>query len=416
MNMKKKKIIIGGIIVAIAAGIVVWRLAVPKTQSKAAVQTYTLKKSDLADSVLVSGTVISSNSKNVYSTVTNYPIKEVYYKVGAKVKAGDVLAELNTDSLDEDIRQTELNIKNAEETQKNESSSNKYSLENASNNLDAAAIELSSAQDAYDKTKKLYEAGASSQDELTKADSALKKAQLSYDNAEAALENAKGKSTAISSNNIEIQKAALEKQKDTLKNAKITAPIDGTVTMVNAKEGGSAAGLLFVVEDTDNLIVSTNIGEYDIDKIKTGQEVTVKADSLGDKKFVGYVSKIDPTAVKDNSGSTASSSNVQFYTEITLKDKDPSVKIGMNVRLTIKLNEKKNVYSVPYDAVVNEDGKQWIYVSDKSQSGNNAQNAAKKIQVQKGMETDMYVEVNSPELKDGMNVQLNPTSTAKKSK
>lgn len=414
--MKNKKMIIGGILVAIVAGIVVWRLSVPKTQNKVAVQTYTLKKSDLVDSVLVSGTVASSNSKNVYSTVANYPIKEVYYKVGDKVKAGDVLAELDVTSLEEDIRQTELNIKNAEVTLKNEDSSNKYNLENASNSVETAAIELNSAQDTYDKTKKLYEAGASPQDDFTKAESALKKAQLSYDNAQAALENAKVKSTAASSNNIEIQKSALEKQKDTLKNAKITAPIDGTVTMVNAKQGGSAAGLLFVVEDTDNLIVSTNIGEYDIDKIKIGQEVTVKADSLGDRKFAGGVSKIDPTAVKDSSGNTASSSNVQFYTEITLKDKDPGVKIGMNVRLTIKLNEKKNVYSVPYDAIVTEGGKQWIYVSDKSQTGNNGQNAAKKIQVQKGMETDMYVEVNSPDLKDGMNVQINTTDTTKKSK
>jgi hypothetical protein len=80
----------------------------------------------------------------------------------------------------------------------------------------------------------------------------------------------------------------------------------------------------------------------------------------------------------------------------------------MNVRLTIKLNEKKGVYSVPYDAIAAEaDGSQWIQVLDTTQKDGKAQNSNKKIQVQTGMETDMYVEISSPDLKDGMKVLIN---------
>ncbi|MDF2593270.1 MAG: transporter, partial [Clostridia bacterium] len=236
-------------------------------------------------------------------------------------------------------------------------------------------------------------------------ESTLQRAKLSYDNAQAALQNIKNKNTTTTKNNIEIQKVTLEKQKKTLSDAKITAPMDGTITMVNAKENGSATGLLFVIEDTDNLIVSTAIGEYDISLIQLGQEVIIKSDSTGDKQFIGAVSQIAPTAIKDASGNTASSSNVQFDTEITMKDKDPNIKIGMNVRLTIKLNEKKGVYSVPYDAITTEaNNSQWIQALEAAQKDGKSQSSTKKIQVETGMETDMYVEISSPDLKDGMNV------------
>jgi HlyD family secretion protein len=414
MDKMKKKIIIGAIIVALLSGAVALRLNATKARNVNTVQTITLKKGDLVSSVLVSGTVVSSNSKNVYSSVTNYSVKQVKVKVGDKVKAGDVLAQLDTTSLELDIKQAELNIKSAEESLKNEQTNNKYNLQNARNNVESAKLDLDNAQNNFDDSKKLYDEGKSTSDDLAKAELTLKKAKLAYDNAQASLNNAKGKTTNSSKNNIESQKAALEKQKQTLKKAKITAPMNGTITLVNAKENGSSTGLLFVIEDTDKLIVSTQIGEYDIHSVKVGQDVIIKSDSTGDKESAGVVSKIAPTAVKDANGNTASSSNVQFDAEVTLKDRDPNIKIGMNVRLTIKLDEKKNVFSVPYDALVTESGgSQYIYAIDASQKDSNSQNVVKKIKVEKGMETDMYIEVISPDLKDGMNIESNPKDSTK---
>lgn len=417
MIMKKKLIIGGVIIIAALAIFFVWKPFATKTQETTAAQTFLLEKKDLLDSVLASGTVMSSSTENVYSKVSNYPIKAVYFKVGDKVKAGDILAQLDTTSLEFDIRQTELNIRNAEVSLKNEDSTNQYNLQNALNSVESASLELKNSQDNVEQLKELYDTGAVSQTELSQAESALERAQLSYDNSKVALENIKSKNTTTAKNNIEIQRIALEKQKKTLNDAQITAPIDGTVTMANAKKNGSATGILFVIEDTENLIVSTAIGEYDISLIKLNQEVIIKTDSTGDKQFLGNISKIAPTAMKDASGNTASSSNVQFDTEITLKDKDPNIKIGMNVRLTIKLNEKKDVYSVPYDAIVKEaNGSQWVYVLETAQNNKDTQTASRKIQVQTGMETDMYVEVSAPDLKDGMNVQISPNDSTKASK
>jgi HlyD family secretion protein len=411
MIMKKKLLVGGAILIILLALFLIWKPFAHSTQETAGTQTFPLKKADLLDSVLVSGTVISNNVENVYSKVASYPIKEVYFEVGDKIKAGDVLAQLDTSTLALDIRQTELNIKNAELSLKNEDSSNNYSLQNAKNGVESASLELKNSQDNYDKIKKLYESGAVSSDELTQVELTLKRTQISYDNAQAALTNTQSKNTSTTKTNLEVQKLTLEKQKKTLSDAKIISPIDGTVTMVNAKVNSSANGLLFVVEDTENLIVSTAIGEYDIGLIKLGQEVIIKTDSTGDKQFLGFVSKIAPTAIKDANGNSASTSNVQFDTEITMKDTDSIIKIGMNVRLTIKLNEKKNVFSVPYDAVITgADGSQFINVLEMIQKDGKSHSNTRKIPVKTGMETDMYVEINSPDLLDGMKVQINTKS------
>jgi multidrug efflux pump subunit AcrA (membrane-fusion protein) len=405
--MKKKLLIGGAILITLLTTFFIWKPFAPRMQQASSTQTFSLAKSDLLDSVLVSGTVKSSKVENIYSKAANYLLKDVYFEVGDQVKAGDILAQLDTASLILDMKQTELNIKNAEISLKNETSANSYSLQNAQNAVESASLELNNSQSNYEKIKSLYESNAVSSDELTQAESALKRAQIAYDNAQASLANTQSKNTSTAKTNLEVQKLTLEKQMKTLNDAKIIAPIDGTVTLVNAKENSSAAGLLFVIEDTENLTVSTAIGEYDISLIELDQEVIIKTDSTGDKQFLGFVSKIAPTAIKDASGNTASTSNVQFDTEILMKDKDPNIKVGMNVRLTIKINEKKNVYSVPYDAVTTDvDGSQYINVLDLTQKDGKSQSTTKKIQVQTGMETDMYVEINSPELEDGMNVLI----------
>ena len=407
--MKKKTIVISSIIIiAILAGIFAVRPLL-KGKNAGAVQTVTLAKGDLVDSILVSGTVASSNSSKVYSKSAQYPVKEVMAEVGQKVKAGDILAKLDTTALESNIKQAELNVKNSQANIDNETLSNKSNLQNAQNSVDMAALDLDNAKTKYDEVKELSRTGVNSQDDLNQAASAVKKAQISYDNAQTNLKNAQNKNLAVSKNNLAIQKLSLDELRKNLNDATITAPIDGTVTLVNAEAGEPANGLMFVVENTDNPIVRTSIGEYDIGSVKVGQIVTIKTDSTGSKEYAGTVSKIAPTAQKDQSGNTDSSSDISFATEVMFKNSDQNIRIGMNARLTIKLNEMKDVYSVPYDAVITqEDGSEWINVLDTTVKSRGGKAVYKEIPVKTGLETDMNVEIRGTDLKDGLIVQTNP--------
>ncbi len=412
--MKKKIMIISAIIIVILAGIFLVRPLL-KGKNNTAVQTVTLVKSNLVDSVLVSGTVSSSSSSKVYSTSAQYPVKEIMVKVGQRVKAGDILAKLDTAALESNIRQAGLNVKNSQASMENESSNNKSNVQTAQNSFNMAALDLDNAKAKYEDVKELVKTGANTQDDLLQANTALKKAQFAYDNARANLKNAQNKNLSVAKNNLAIQQLSLDELLKNLKDAALTAPIDGTVTMVNAEEGEPASGLMFVVEDTDHPIVRTSIGEFDIGSIKVGQEVTIKTDSTGNKEFLGTVSEIAPTAQKDQSGNTDASSDISFATKVTLKDRDPNIKIGMNARLTVKLCEKKDVYSVPYDAVItHEDGSKWINALDTVAGNVGGKAVYTEIPVQTGLETDMDVEIFGSDLKDGLVVQTNPQDVSTK--
>ena len=54
--------------------------------------------------------------------------------------------------------------------------------------------------------------------------------------------------------------------------------------------------------------------------------------------------------------SNSTSSDVSFTVKVQLTGKNDKVKVGMNSVVNIITNEKNDIYSVPYAAVVNNKG------------------------------------------------------------
>lgn len=202
---------------------------------------------------------------------------------------------------------------------------------------------------------------------------------------------------------IELQK--LHRQ---LADATITAPISGTVTVVDAKVGSPASGLLFVVEDTDNLTVKTKIKEYDIATIQEGMTAQVKSDATGENIFNGSVQKIFPAAVKAPDGTTLEDGTVEFETLVGLTPPSTGLRVGMNVRLGVVTGEKAGVYSVPFDAVTTDaEGQNILYIAKQQEDGTMT---AEQVPVTTGMETDFSLEVSGDQLTDGMQVITDPSA------
>jgi hypothetical protein len=132
------------------------------------------------------------------------------------------------------------------------------------------------------------------------------------------------------------------------------------------------------------------VQEYDIGRIHEGQKVTVKSDATGDAVLQGEVVKIAPTSVKNAAGETIISSPAEFETQIAVMGHDTGLKIGMNTRLNIILDEKSGVYAVPHDALgVNAAGQSIVYAL----INENGRSSIKELVVETGIETDFYVEV-----------------------
>lgn len=212
------------------------------------------------------------------------------------------------------------------------------------------------------------------------------------------------------------QEIAIQKMQNTLADASITAPVSGVVTAVYAKVGEPGNGLLFVVEDTESLKVKTRIKEYDIANVQVGMPVTIKSDATGDKEISGTITYIAPAAVKSDTGSTQTSSNnsnVEFEAEVQVNDKDSGLRIGMNTRLTVLLEEKQDVFGVAYDSVVKkQDGTNVLYVAEpESAEGKDASAyVVTEVPVTTGLETDLYIEVSGSGIQNGMSIITDPQS------
>lgn len=301
----------------------------------------------------------------------------------------------NVDKDSPEYADLEANRKKAEEN---------YNV--AKDNYDAALKEwndsnteyggdLSAYSKAYRKARLNYESA------LSNRDIAVKESKRKLEDLQSQIEKSK-LSADQTADQIALQR--LQKQ---LADSTVTAPISGTVTVVEAKLGAPASGLLFVIEDTDSLVVKTKIKEYDVATVKEGLPVDVKSDATGDTVFNGQVQKIYPAAVKAADGTTKDEGTVEFETEVALTSKDTGLKVGMNVRLGVTTGEKKGVYFVPFDAVTtNADGKNVIYIAKQQEEG---KMTAEEIPVTTGMETDFYIEISGDQLSDDVQVITDPS-------
>ena len=222
----------------------------------------------------------------------------------------------------------------------------------------------------------------------------------------------------IAAQSSQAQEIAIQKMQNTLQDATVTAPVSGVVTAVYAKVGEPGNGLLFVIEDTQSLKIKTHIKEYDIANVKVGMPVTIKSDATGEKEISGTVTYIAPAAVKNDAGtgataptSSSGSSAVEFEAEVQVNEKDSGLRIGMNTRLTVLLEEKENVFGVPYDSVVEKaDGTQVVYAVEKQSDGKKDGYIVQEVPVTTGLETDFYVEVSGQSIENGMSIVSDPQS------
>lgn len=222
---------------------------------------------------------------------------------------------------------------------------------------------------------------------------------------------------------------ASDKQKvkdyeEQLSRCTVTAPMGGVVTAVNLEEGDLYNGTAIVtIEDTSAYEISTEIDEYEIGKIKEGQKVVIKTNGTGDEELDGTVRSIAPRA-------TVGGTEVTYEVIVSIDTPNELLRMDMTAKLSIILENKENVLTVPYEAVQEaEDGTYYIEVLREEKSiqpeagteqaeapGMAEENAfregkTERITVEKGIESDYYIEVIGDSLTEGMEVIVPKAST-----
>ncbi len=271
------------------------------------------------------------------------------------------------------------------------------------------------AQSAYDIAQATYNAAVRGEDQaLSDYADAVDSAWRAYQTALTSLDSTKKgtedqleaySDTLASANagaNTAVTQESLRQLGKTLDDTKITAPVSGTVTAVYASVGSSGSGLLFVIEDTDHLVVSTSVKGYDLGNVKTGMMVEIKSDATGDSVIPGTLTTIAPTAKKNQLGDTEASNDPSFEAEVSVDSAESGLRIGMEARLSYIIARQAHVLAVPYEAVFTDEAGQSCILVLRAQEKETY--LVEKLPVTTGLDDDLDIAVSGTGVEEGLRV------------
>ncbi len=232
---------------------------------------------------------------------------------------------------------------------------------------------------------------------------------------------------ALSSGNSEEDK--VEQYQQQLDDCIVEAPISGVISAVNIEAGDTYNGTAIVtIDDISSFEVTAEIDEYDIGKIEKGQKVVIKTNATGEEELDGTVKIISPKA-------STGGNEVTYTVIISVDTPHDMLRMDMTAKLSIILESKENVLTVPYEAVQeDESGNFYVEVVDdigetmpqrpEDVNSNRAQQmpggdrngagttetTTGRIYVEKGIESDYYIEIISDEISEGMEVVVPDSS------
>jgi len=270
-------------------------------------------------------------------------VKEVKVSVGDKVKKGDILFILEDQDIRRQVQQAEKGVELAE-----------LNYNRTKEGIDQAKENLENAKQLYKQG--LIQEAQYQQAEMAASDAPLEVAKIQLEQAELGYQQALGG----------------------LDSAKVTAPIDGVVSVMNAKAGEmvSNAQPALMLVDTKELIIKMDVTETMVNKLSVGQEVAIEIPALSIEGLKGKVETVSPsTDVRTR----------LYPVQIRMEGVDKEVKPGMLAAVTINTDSVEGI-SVKTEAVLNKgNNKMVVYVVENDV-------AVEKV-VKVGLETNTSLEI-----------------------
>lgn len=291
------------IMLIIVVGVVGYFYIKPKIEAKNIEYTYTsLQKGDIEASVSSTGTLEAINTVDVGTQISG-TIAKIYVDFNDRIKAGQLLAEMDMKMLN-------------------------TSLQSAKANLAVSQAQLNQVEDQYKRNKVLFDKGVIAEQE--------------YNNSKYSYEQAKSAKEATL--------AALTKSQVNIEYAKITSPINGIIIEKTVDEGQTVAAsfstptMFVIAEDLSKMQILADVDESDIGYIKDSMQVRFTIQTYPEKDFFGKVSQIRLQPIEIN--------NVVNYQVVIDIDNKKSLLIpGMTANIEFITNKAGNVWLINNSAL-----------------------------------------------------------------
>jgi HlyD family secretion protein len=230
-------------------------------------------------------------------------IAQVLVEEGDRVTEGQVLARLQTNRLEAQIREIQAKIAAQQEVVKRfEAGTRPQEIEQARAEVAAARARVKNTMKSYERIRQTSGAGATSQQALDNI-----RAQLDVDQAQLTvkekalnldLEGPRKEDVAAAKNNLETLKASLSLLKIRLADMTLTSPSAGVIQnrILEPGEMANPNRPVVTLALTDPKWVRAYVPEPDLGRIKLGMKTEILSDSFPNQKFEGWIGFISPVA------------------------------------------------------------------------------------------------------------------------
>lgn len=306
-----------------------------------------VKRGNLAAHLTVVGNLIGLQTVDVAPRVQGRLIS-VSVDMGDPVRRGQTIARVEDREIAEQVRQAEASMEVSKAT------------------IRQREADLKVAELNFDRSKNLFE-------RQLLAKQALDDAESRYLAAVAQVDLAKAQQSQ--------NDARLQELKFNLQNTIIASPVDGFIGKRNVDPGAMVSTNTAVasVVDISRLKLVVNVVEKDLRMVNAGDVGVVEVDAYPGETFNGRIARVAP--VLDPATRTAS-------IEIEIPNPGYRLKPGMYARITLTVEERKNVLVAPKIAVIDFENRRGVWVPGED-------TRAKFVPVELGIEGTDTVEIVS---------------------
>jgi len=240
-------------------------------------------------------------------------IEKLFADFNTKVKAGQIVAQLNQDKF-------------------------RAAEDQARANLLAAQSNIEKSKVGVADTLRTLERNRQLRTKELMAQSDLDAAQAAYDAAVAQVEVNRAQAAQA--------QASLKQATVDLNNTVIRSPVDGLVISRNVDVGQTVAAslqaptLFTIANDLARMEVHTNVDEADVGNVREAQEVTFTVDAFPSRRFRGRVHQVRnaPIVVQNV---------VTYVAVVRIDNKELLLKPGMTANVQFLVSRKEDVLTIP---------------------------------------------------------------------
>jgi HlyD family secretion protein len=357
--MKLWKKMAMGVGAAAALALIVGITVYQSGKNVVTVQSAKVQREDLTSLVSASGEIKPKTYVNIGANAFG-KITHLFVKEGDHVRKGELLAQLENVQSTADVNANQASLQAAE----TDALAAEAALKTSQADLLRAQADYDRNKLDWDRAQNLFKDGLISKSDFDSRKNAWATADAGLVQAQARVSQAKAQEDSADKH-VTQERATLTRFADVLQKATYAAPFDGVITNLPVREGetvvigiqNSPGSTLMTLADMSVITAEVKVDETDIVNVHLGQSAEVTIDAIPKKTFHGTVSEIGDNAIVRSTGvatsqqTSASEEAKDFKVVVTLSDPPKDLRPGLSTTAKITTASKKNVLSIPIQAL-----------------------------------------------------------------